>query len=60
MTMVNEMGLNCLSLNKSQSDKMMIVVGCKDAKTTYKKTTMPLNQEVPSTNTETLRFFRYE
>jgi len=31
------MGLNCLSWNKSQVDKMTIVVGCKDPKTTHKK-----------------------
>lgn len=35
--LVNEMGLNCLSWNKSQVDKMTIVVGCKDPKTTHKK-----------------------
>jgi WD40 repeat protein len=38
--MVNDLGLNCLSWNKSQVDRMMIAVGCKDLKTTHKKTMM--------------------
>lgn len=52
--MVNELGLNCISWNKSQVDKLMLVVGCKDEKTTHKKvvSTQPIVSDKKS-----LQFF---
>lgn len=54
--MVNEMGLNCLSWNKSQVDRMMIVVGCKDARTTHKKTVLAMTPEETPVARPTLQF----
>ena len=34
---INEMGLNCFTWNKSSLESMMLAIGTKDSKTTYKR-----------------------